>query len=1785
MSGRPPIAVVGIACRYPDAEGPAELWEAVLGRRRAFRLLPDRRLGAGYRGSEPDQTYVTHAGLLRGWEFDRHRFEVPGPLFRAVDQTHWLALQTCAEALSDAGFPDADGLDRDRAGVVLGNSLTGEFSRAAQLRLRWPFVRRAAVAALSGAGVPDSQAEHAVELLRDLVREPFPEPGDETLAGALSNTIAGRVCNHFDLHGTGYTVDGACSSSLLAVITACGSLASGELDFALAGGVDLSLDPFELVGFSRLGALAEGRRMRVYDADPTGFLPGEGCGVVALMRADDAHRRGLRVYALVSGWGMSCDGSGGLTRPEASGLARALDRAYAMAGVDPSVAGLVEGHGTGTAVGDRVELVALNRVRAGAAARAALGSVKANLGHTKAAAGVAGLIKAVLAAHHRVLPPTTGCEDPHPLLVDADSTLRVLAGPEPWLDRTPVAGVSALGFGGINAHVVLSGSGEAGTGVVPEPMLRWSRPLPTHEIVPLTAEDRDDLAAQLAVLAAKAGSLSAVELHDLAATRHRLAAPDPAFRCLLVSDSPERLARAADRAARRVPGWESPLLVDRDEGFVLARRAARRIGLLFPGQAAPVRARLDDWARDLTVPEIAEDLRLHDGATATAIAQPAIVRQSLAALALLAELGCDAVAAVGHSLGEITALVWAGALSAEEGLRLATARGRVMGEHGRAGTAMASIGLPLAAVEELAGSTPVVVAGVNGPDQVTIAGRTADVHRVAERALRARARAKVLAVSHAFHTEAMRPAAAPFAEELRRVRLGPPRRTVFSTVTGRPLDPDTDLRSLLVDQLTAPVRFADALAALTATCDLLVEAGPGTTLTSLATGFPAVSLDPGGSVREHAIARAALAAVSACDLDRWFGDRAHRHLDLDTPITLLANPTETEVAPTTRAPEPEPTAGADPLRLLRTHLSRTLELPLAGIRPDRRLLADLHLNSLQVVQLVAEAADLMGRRVPALPPSLDTMTVGELAELVASRPPVDQAPDAVDGVRPWVRSFEHRWEPWTGPVPSTAVRWTVPAAAPRWLHDAARAPEVAGAAHDGLAVWLADDAGTGAVADLLRSVAAHRPDVLVVLHHGHPAAAAVASSAAIEIASCTATSIELPADTVDVDLRLAGIGGRLRVDPTGGVRRSVTRVRSATPGGPLPLGPGEVCLASGGVDGITARCAEALASSTGCTLVFVGRSPREAARVRAGLAALDGRVTAHYVECDVTDPDQVRTAVAAARAHGPVRAVLHGAGVNVPRALDAVTGTTLAEAVAPKVTGLDNLLAAVGEPPALVVGFGSIIGRRGLPGQAEYCVANDWQRAHLERWAAANPTCRTRVLEWSVWSDVGMGSRMGVLDSLRDRGIAPVEPAAGVAALLAVLADEDAPVTQLVAGRFPDGPTLSVSGPPAEPLRFSADLLVRVPGVEAVLAPVISLSGDPYLDDHRVDGVPVLPAVVGLEAMAQAAAVVVGEREAWEFTDVELAAPVMVNPHEPRALRVAALARDEFEPAVDVVLRDGSDGFATDRFRAVIRSAPPAPPGRAPTTAPPRRAGPHPFYGQLLFHSGRLRGLVDYEHLSAFRVRAWVRSGQERWFSEHHASRLLLGDPGAHDAGIHVLLACLPHRRALPVAAERVVVWQRPTGLVLVTAEERVREGDDYVYDLWLSDQDGAPVARWEGLRLRAFGDRAWPGPLPVPLIGPLLSRRLSELGIADRLELVSTDDGVVADGGSPVGVGWAHDSRTAATKALLDLGLPGDADVVADRATDDGLLVGGTAAAEVVTFVGSRCVAVAVPRRCDNGA
>jgi enediyne polyketide synthase len=1723
------IAIVGIACRYPDANSPNELWQNVLSRRRAFRRIPTCRLSTGYLGSpnDHDRAYVTHAAVLRDWEFDREAFGVPGPLYRSVDHTHWLALETAAEALADAGHPRGEGLDRGNVGVVFGNTLAGEFVRAASLRLRWPYIADAAAQSLQEAGVAPEAASKVLTRMEHLVKRPFPQPGDETLAGALANTIAGRICNHFDFHGTGFTVDGACSSSLVAVTTACRALAAGELDFALAGGVDLSLDPFELVGFSRLGALGT-NEMRVYDSRPTGFLPGEGCGVVALARGIDAQRLGMRIYGRIVGWGCSSDGSGGLTRPTVAGQTLAMRRACRMATVPPAALALIEGHGTGTAVGDQIELRALTEVRAGSGEPAALGTVKANIGHTKAAAGMAGLIKATLATHHRVLPPTTGCVDPHPLLTD-DAPVRVLSEPEPWCEPTPRAGISSMGFGGINVHVVVEGATSSPRVALNDNIRRLSADRGRYEVVLVDEESPELLSDRLTSVAVAARALSYAELRDVAATEWRRVSLSPRrFRAALLATCPDELATTAAMAASSARLWDERRRVDRRHGYALGTCEPARIGLLFPGQAAPTRHPLSWWARGLDVPELDADIALQAEGGSTAHAQPVIVRQSLAGIQWLRALGVNAVGAVGHSLGEISALSWAEALSPRHALDLAAQRGRIMAIYGDSDCAMASLAVDAETASTLLSGTEAVISGYNAPSITTVSGPAADVETVRTRATQMGVHAVRLNVSHGFHGPTMADAAGPFRELLAGLPIDSPKSPVISTITGHEVrSSGQQLRGLLVQQLTAPVQFRMAVSELARRCDLLVEVGPGTVLTDLAEAnslaVPVVSIDCGGDDRNHALATAALAAGST-DLESYFAERCLRPCSLSDEPRFLINPCEDrtgwavagELQPSVADVEdveaPDESFAAEPntYEALVAHLSTSLELPTESMNLSSTFLTDLHLSSLQAVEAVATVSARLGKQPPEVPYSLTEATIGQVAELLADAPSMDSCPAPERGVRDWVRTFESHWTPFafTAPAP---LAWLVHAPVGHWLHKyaATEADAVAG-----LAAVVTREDPTDVVA-LLRKISDLAPERLLLIHNGHGAAAGVGRSVAMELTHCSVTVVEVRDLDEELDPSLLSLDAaemytELRTTSNGRLDKITIAPRRLGSGAKQYLSPGDICLVTGGVQGIAAHAARALGRQTGARLVFLGRTPAWDAGVEAAIMELNSDVAARYICCDVADEDSVEQLVSELRRDGSIGGLLHGAGVNEPRRLADIDSATLTRTLRPKVGGIKTLLKCLGSSLSIVIGFGSIIGRQGLAGQAEYCIANDWLRVELEQWAKSNPGCRTQHIEWSVWSAIGMGARMNVIENLRQRGVEPIDPDAGVTAMLDVLADPHAPVTVAVSSRFPASPTINMTTHAAESwFRFLERPKVDVPGVEVVAEADLSLGSDPYLADHRVDGIALLPGIFGMEAMAQAAAYLNGAAQTWCLTDVEFRSPIRVDDRDGLTMRIAAL---ETDGGVDVVLRDDSDQFSTERFIAHV-TRDPGPtrwvqPAEAPGDSKGTTGHAHPFYDNLLFHGRRFHRLLDYDTLSAFRVNAWIHTdGQAAWFSEFYGQQLVFGDPGTHDATLHTLLACLPHRRAIPVGVKRMSLWHKPDGQLQVLARETAHTTDSYTFDVELAKPDGTVVAEWLGLELHGLGPVLWPNGIPRRLIGPWISRRLIERGLADDVEILINDD------------------------------------------------------------------------------
>jgi len=542
------IAVIGIGCYYPGANTPLQLWENVLTRRQQFRSPPDVRfpLSEYYdtNPQTPDKTYGSRMAVIDGFEFDWAKYRLPKSTVESTDIVQWLALDTAQKALVDAGY-SRDTVPTEQTGVILGNSLTGEQTRAETMRLRWPFVRKSLLAAAEAKGLSPATRETLSETMEKLYKSVFAEITEDSLAGGLSNTIAGRICNFLNLDGGGYTVDGACSSSLLAVADACAKLASGDLNLALAGGVDVSLDTFELIGFAKTAALTASE-MTVYDRKASGFIPGEGCGFVVLKRLEDAQWDDNYIYAVIHGWGISSDGKGGMTAPSKIGQSKALLRAYQKAGYTPQSLHFIEGHGTGTAVGDRTELEGIVlAVNDGKIAPKTIGmtSFKSIVGHTKAASGIGGFIKAVIAVNQRILPPTAGCKEPNEVFdTSAQCLYPILTGEIRNSNETLKAGVFGAGFGGINCHVTISSGNAPATHL--KPALAEEALLVSNqdtELFVLSASSVEALLERIQTVIELAKGMSVAEMVDLAAKLAQESQFSLPIRAAFIASNPPQL--------------------------------------------------------------------------------------------------------------------------------------------------------------------------------------------------------------------------------------------------------------------------------------------------------------------------------------------------------------------------------------------------------------------------------------------------------------------------------------------------------------------------------------------------------------------------------------------------------------------------------------------------------------------------------------------------------------------------------------------------------------------------------------------------------------------------------------------------------------------------------------------------------------------------------------------------------------------------------------------------------------------------------------------------------------------------------------------------------------------------------------------------------------------------------------------------------------------------------------------------------------------------------------------
>jgi acyl transferase domain-containing protein len=875
-----PVAIVGIASIFPQASNLQEYWENILQEVDCITEVPSSRWNIeDYYNPDPsvaDKTYSKRGGFIPDIDFNPMEFGLPPNLLEVTDISQLLSLVVAKQALEDSGYGESSKFDRDQTGITLGVATGRQLATPLSTRLQYPIWERV----LKHSGLSETETQTIIEKIKSA----YVEWNENAFPGLLGNVVAGRIANRLDLGGINCTVDAACASSLAAFKMAISELTEYRSNLMVTGGVDTDNSILTYLCFSKTPALSKTQQSRPFDASSDGILLGEGIGMVVLKRLEDARKDGDRIYATIRGIGTSSDGRfKSIYAPRAEGQVKALQRAYQNAGFEPASIGLIEAHGTGTVAGDTTEFEALKQFFGEHEVERqsiALGSVKSQIGHTKAAAGAASIIKVALALHHKILPPTINVENPNPKLDLDRSPFYLNTKARPWL-RSPEkgprrAGVSSFGFGGTNFHVLLeedTGDQGCSTPILSANPYRLHR---TSESIALFSSSSAQLLrecrATLKKLQSETGQASYLALVE---TSKSAQIPEASARIGFIADSLAETCHKLSTAIAwfekqpQLPEWEHPKgIYYRATGLNLQGKVVA----LFSGQGPQYL----EMGRELVMnfPELQQTYdvadRLHlrqeknqqekhpiseivfppptfreevrtaqvERLRRTENAQPAIGAFSTGLFKILEQAGFRADFAAGHSFGELTALWAAKVLDDEDYFALVNARGKAMAvsPQNTDSGAMLAVKMSLGQVESMIRKFPqVVIANVNSPQQVVLAGARSAIENLQQHLQSQDIMATLLPVAAAFHTPFVAYAQKPFAHALQAVSFNSPQIPVYSNMTGqRYPDEPAEIQKNLKDHLLNPVQFKQEIENIYAQGGYcFVEFGPKATLTNL----------------------------------------------------------------------------------------------------------------------------------------------------------------------------------------------------------------------------------------------------------------------------------------------------------------------------------------------------------------------------------------------------------------------------------------------------------------------------------------------------------------------------------------------------------------------------------------------------------------------------------------------------------------------------------------------------------------------------------------------------------------------------------------------------------------------------------------------------------------------------------------------------------------------------------------------------------------------------------------
>lgn len=798
-----PVAVIGVGCRFPgDIDGPERLWDFLTEKKCAITAYPDR-------GFTNAGTFAESGGFLKDVAgFDNRFFDIPPDEALRMDPQQRLLLEVSWEALEHAGIiPES--LRLSRTGVFVGVSSTD-------------YVRLVSASAQQKSTIWDN-------------------------TGGSSSIIANRISYFLDIQGPSIVIDTACSSSLVAVHLACRSLSTWDCDIALVGGTNVLISPEPSGGFREAGILSQTGCCHAFDKSADGMVRGEGCGVIVLQRLSDARLEGRRILAILTGSAVNQDGkSNGIMAPNPSAQIGVLENACKSARVDPLEIGYVEAHGTGTSLGDRIEAHALGMVfgrKRPGSGPLMIGSIKPNIGHLEGAAGIAGLIKAVLMVERGSLLPSGGFTEPNPAIPFTELGLRVVDELQEWpvvAGRPRRAGVSSFGFGGTNAHVIVEEAGSVGADTVSGRadvggsgggVVAWV----------ISGKTASALAAQAGRLGRYVRARPALDVVDVG---YSLVSTRSVFdhRAVVVGQTRDELLAGLAGVVAGRPEAGVVCGVGKPAGktaFVFAGQGSQWLGMgselyaAYPVFAEALDAVVDELDRHLRYP-LRDVIWGHDQdlLNTTEFAQPALFAVEVALYRLLMSWGVRPGLVLGHSVGELAAAHVAGALCLPDAAMLVAARGRLM-QALPAGGAMFAVQAREDEVAPMLGHD-VSIAAVNGPASVVISGAHDAVSAIADRLRGQGRRVHRLAVSHAFHSALMEPMIAEFTAVAAELSVGLPTIPVISNVTGQLVADDFASADYWARHIRAVVRFGDSVrSAHCAGASRFIEVGPGGGLTSL----------------------------------------------------------------------------------------------------------------------------------------------------------------------------------------------------------------------------------------------------------------------------------------------------------------------------------------------------------------------------------------------------------------------------------------------------------------------------------------------------------------------------------------------------------------------------------------------------------------------------------------------------------------------------------------------------------------------------------------------------------------------------------------------------------------------------------------------------------------------------------------------------------------------------------------------------------------------------------------